>query len=121
MGYYTTYELSVPDPKEAEEFEKMKDVLEVLDTWCPDFGNWLNRLLDGDDTDAKWYDHDKDMKELTRLVPDVTFMLSGKGEEDGDLWRSYYRNGKMATYKAKITIEYDDFDPEDLEGDDDEG
>ena len=42
------------------------------------------------------------MLNLSRQFPGVLFTLRGEGEENGDLWRSYYRDGKMQTCKAII-------------------
>jgi len=37
-------------------------------------------------------------------------IISGYGEENGDIWRKYFKNGKTHFSKAKIV--FDDFDPE---------
>ena len=42
------------------------------------------------------------------MHPKVVFELSGEGEEAGDLWKAYFKDGKMQMCKAKI--EYDNFD-----------
>jgi hypothetical protein len=56
---------------------------------------------------CKWYDHQKDMRSFSRKYPEVLFILSGEGEESGDMWRAYFKNGKMQFVKAKIV--FDDF------------
>lgn len=52
----------------------------------------------------KWYDDDDDMLKLSQAFPGVIFKLHGQGEEFEDIWDSYYKDGKMCTYKAKISI-----------------
>lgn len=52
---------------------------------------------------TKWYDNDDDMLELSRKFPDTIFKLHGNGEEAGDVWDSYYKNGKMVTYNNKMS------------------
>ena len=57
---------------------------------------------------CKWYDHEADMRTYSTQHPDILFTLSGEGENSGDMWRKYFKNGKMQ--KALATISYDDFD-----------
>lgn len=61
---------------------------------------------------CKWYEHDDDMKALSKKYPKTIFVLEGKGEEPEDIWRAYYQNGKMQLCKASIT--FDDFDRDKL-------
>jgi hypothetical protein len=57
---------------------------------------------------CKWYSHEKELRAFSAKHPDVTFMLSGEGEEPGDIWREYYKGGRMQKCKAIIT--FDDYD-----------
>jgi hypothetical protein len=108
MGYYTNYSLEVRDAD--------KDVIDAVehiileddqDTWYA-----LQEGLDTFGEECKWYDHDEDMKKLSIQFPKALFVLTGDGEESGDQWITYYRNGKMQKCEAIIT--YDDFDPKKL-------
>lgn len=58
---------------------------------------------------CKWYEHNADMLKVSKLYPETVFILSGEGEEAGDLWKTYYLNGKLQEVTATIT--YDEFDP----------
>jgi hypothetical protein len=56
-----------------------------------------------------WYRHDDDMREFSKLFPTIVFELCGEGDRAGDLWRAYYKNGKMQYCPARITYgEYDE-------------
>lgn len=54
---------------------------------------------------CKWYEHEEDMKQLSLKFPDVLFTLRGEGEESGDVWVKYFKEGKMQISKAEIKLE----------------
>lgn len=96
MGYSTRYELNVigeSDPEIPHEvvIAKIVDYTYLFEDAC------------------KWYDHDKDMREYSKKYPDLVFELSGEGEEAGDLWVKYYKDGLLQVCNAQITFE--PFDP----------
>lgn len=66
----------------------------------------------GSANDTKWYDHEQHMRDFTKKYPTILFELSGEGEESGDLWKEYYKNGKMQRCKAELT--YPPFDEKKL-------
>lgn len=93
MGYYTDYDLSEIDNDYYEEIEELS-------------GYTIES--DGKVSDVKWYKHLDEMKAFSLRHPDELFVTSGEGEEAGDLWKAYFKNGKMQYEKAKIS--YDGFD-----------
>jgi hypothetical protein len=103
MGYYTSYNLDV--------HKGNKGIWEILENLSHDDFAGLEYAVysDGECVDSvKWYDHEADMKELSKQFPDIVFQLHGEGEEAGDIWYKYFKNGKMQECHAKIT--YDEFD-----------
>lgn len=59
--------------------------------------------------ETKWYNHETEMSAISRLYPNVIFELSGEGEEGGDLWRKYFKNGRVQRCYAEINYsEYDE-------------
>lgn len=88
MGYYTRYELVVDD------CEKHKKEIELLVS---------DNYLFGDP--STWYEHEKDMREHSLKYPNLLFRLNGQGEESGDIWIEYYKNGKMQKAVAKLMFD----------------
>lgn len=58
---------------------------------------------------SKWYEHQAEMREFSKLHPSVLFTLHGEGEENDDIWTEYYLNGKVQVAKAQVQIA--PFDP----------
>lgn len=114
MGYMTRYDLEVEGSsyKEAVTGEdadgntitvfvtKNVSLTELTQELCRDVGS---DYLFSDE--CKWYDHDDDMKKFSKKYPEFLFILSGEGEESGDIWRKYYKNGKVQVAEAVITYE----------------
>lgn len=88
MGYYTQYDITDND-------------LEVREALVGISGY---EHIDEDDA-IKWYSCEKDMKEVSKMFPDKLITVSGIGEENGDVWVSYAKNGKVYCEKAKIVLE----------------
>ena len=103
MGYYTAYSLEVQDATK----EQLDDICTFLKE-----RNVINYALDEYFECCeivKWYDHDDDMLALSERFPDLLFCLHGEGEDNTDLWNTYYRDGKMQVCRAEIV--YPEFDP----------
>ena len=98
MGYYTVYTLEWEPPNlDVEDFIREKQ--EGSDSFS------YGIAPDGSMADSvKWYDHEADIKLLSKNFPDTLFTLSGEGEEAGDIWKKYFKNGKVQIAKAEITI-----------------
>lgn len=99
MGYYTRYSLSVQDGngKEVYDTSEIEEKISAISGYGSCF-----------EDEIKWYTHDNDMRTVSKMYPDLLFILSGEEEESGDLWKSYYKNGKVHTAEAKIV--FDPFD-----------
>jgi hypothetical protein len=105
MGYYTSYSLKVYEGERT-----IQEILaELIETG--EF-EYLDYALDedGDSLEpCKWYDHEADLIEISKRYPDIVFVLKGEGEEPGDLWYKYFKNGKIQRCYAEITFEpYDE-------------
>jgi hypothetical protein len=98
MGYYTAYSLSLGDVTEEQQKQITNHLREK------DVVGWV---LNNDlccSNPATWYDAEKDLREISKEFPDVLFELHGEGEETGDIWDRYFKNGKMQYCPAEIVI-----------------
>lgn len=114
MGYYSTFEFSIKDYGKDEKttaknvLEKMMEIMKTNQDFCYPITRELEyeNLDEYDDRDdfefstaeAKWYDSDDDMKQLSKCFPKLLFKLHSVGE-DGDTWDHYYKNGKSCGYQ----------------------
>lgn len=104
MGYYTEYKLSV----EHGLTQALRDALDE-DSSTTDYGP-MSEFLSGRE-ECKWYDHEADLRAISKKFPEALFRLQGKSE-DHNMWVKYFQNGKTQWCPAKIT--YDPFDPRNL-------
>lgn len=96
MGYYTSYTLDVQNLSQ-EDTDKLVQILKDRNLFeIFDEPYQIEYLLEFPSSDvAKWYDHDENMCEISRLFPNAVFKLSGFGEAAGDIWDTYYQNGEF--------------------------
>jgi len=77
--------------------EDLEDRLEEIVGYRFDIG--------GESGPCKWYDYNKHMLQLSLEFPNVTFVVEGIGEDQGDIWRATYKAGTVENKKAKIVFE----------------
>lgn len=114
MGYYTNFFLSAkgyPEPLPEEKAKLLaEDIKGATDL---EYVNYHHSPVDGGyhveaDAEAKWYDCENDMYELSRRWPEVLFDLRGDGEETEDLWEQYWLNGEVQ--RNGIEIKWNPFE-----------
>lgn len=101
------YDLSVHKDSELG----IEEVFEKADNF-----NGLHYAIDetGEYVESvKWYEHERDMLKLSKDFPNVIFILKGEGEDAGDIWYKYFKNGKVQRAPGKIT--FDEYDESKLE------
>lgn len=111
MGYYTRYTGYVTGPapmlndftRDGENGKTFgKHELLIMD--------WFDDFFGGGG--AKWYDWEDDVKAISQEYPHLLFSLEGEGEESGDIWKAWARNGKVVKVQAKIVFEEPDLNAE---------
>lgn len=89
MGYYTYYDIS----ENSEEVQQAIEEKSQYSFHCGRTGA------------VKWYAWKDDCLAVSRIFPEELIYLEGDGEEQGDQWKAYFKNGKAQVSKAVITFE----------------
>ena len=89
MGYYTDFTFGGGVDQDVMDF------IGGLSGYGADRNNY---------DDIKWYDHHQHMIAASLRFPDKLLQLDGVGEEYGDIWRKFYKNGKFVRAEAKIVF-----------------
>ena len=92
MGYYTAHELEIV---EGNDFETNYEAEISSDSVYSDCF----------EESIKWYDHQKEIIAFSKKHPKTLFKLSGEGEENGDMWEEYYKNGLTHRIVGKMVFE----------------
>ena len=115
MGYYTHYKLNVyGEEKELKDFYKdflfpvpETDCLSQFREWLEDskvvWENEKEIRLDMEEP-SRWYEHNGQMARVSEDYPSLVFVLYGYGEEQGDVWKKRFKNGKIDIIKAKVVL-----------------
>jgi hypothetical protein len=109
MGYYTDYKLAMFGTKDAVgAFIATAEEGGVATEYGAYFvAQVLSRQADS----VKWYGHRTDMLAISKQFPDIGFCLTGEGEEAGDLWQRYFKDGQDSG-QLKGVVTYPKFDVE---------
>jgi len=115
MGYYTNYKLEItgnPDKVDAfYEATKIKHRFrdKLLNYEERSEIEILHEMLEAT-FNSKFYNHEQFFLKLSSNDQnrDLLFTVDGEGEESGDIWKKYFKNGKMFVSQGRIV--FDDFD-----------
>jgi hypothetical protein len=89
MGYYTSYEMQIDKADLGKAVDNA--LVEMFNGYSyieyNGGGSWYANDR------VKWYEHEEDIKGISEMFPDVLFTLDGEGEDSGDVWRKWFKNG----------------------------
>ena len=120
MGYYTNFSIDI---RTAITRAEAKDIAAAINrAICPTIENeddWLFSLDDysgiEDDEKAtwelipddimKWYDWEKDMKEIAKKYPVIEFRVEGSGEDKDDWWVALFKGDRFQIKYAEPPID----------------
>lgn len=110
MSYYTSFNLEVRSIPTRERYVQLTDKLramQIVDDILTDDGYSDNShdAYYGPEDIAKWYDYEEDMIKISRLFPEMTFKLSGHGEDVGDQWFELFKDGETEYCEAHVVFD----------------
>lgn len=107
MGYRTYFTGEVEGPLEL--IDEFVEWAEKQNGSFGDYGADPLGFVGGEfGDDMSWYDHDTDTVKLSVMFPYLLFILSGEGEEAGDIWKMWARNGQAHKVQARIVLDEPD-------------
>lgn len=83
MGYRTNYKLKMKNLTEEQEMMMIGYTTKHQNEFYGE--DILLDLIKYKECEAKWYENKLDMEKLSSKFPEVEFILSGEGEENGDI------------------------------------
>ena len=118
MGYYTHFELEIKTSSGNNLFAVESSIAEPIIADLRASNEEAEYCLQPNgeaEERGKWYDNDQNIKEFSLKYPHYVFVITGEGEESGDIWKRYTQNGKSQHCEAVIT--FPPFDPSLLNND----
>ena len=103
MGYYTTFEMGhdIDSTTPESSINLLHDDIAA----GFEFGSYelnIAWLYERECDNMKWYDWKTDVEQLSLRYPNLTLWLRGDGEEAGDNWKAWFRNGHSVAVKPKL-------------------
>ena len=109
MGYNTDYDVTIfgfSSQDEAEFFE-----FKEMHKESGAFHNFyrltrpvvVDRCIEFALPECKWYEWDRDLKQVSKRYPHLVFEVEAVGEDFPDIWKARVQNGKSEKVKAQIT------------------
>lgn len=95
MGYNTRFTLKAVD--HSGQIAKLPSIGKL--------GGYVWEVLQNvatPDDETRWYEHKRDMLALSKQHPFTIFVLDGEGEEQGDVWRMFFLDGRSHTWKQPV-------------------
>jgi hypothetical protein len=107
MGYYTRFTIKIKTKLEKQNWLEIYDLneamFEVNEEHKHVFDNTGDEIYS--DGGIKWYDYHEDMVKLSKMFPNLVLQVDGEGEETGDIWRTFWKNGKYQEAERVVTVE----------------
>lgn len=110
MGYYSDFDICVSSKQfTADEINEIIERQKETNDACANFA-YLDYCRGGESWygNLKWYSCEENMQEISKMFPDAIFIVEVSGEEHGDFWKLYAKNGRTQVCRGEII--YDECD-----------
>lgn len=116
MGYHTEFCLFARPVSNPEIADKIAEALHACDVIGYALSGDYQFAEDGVEffsyDSVNWFNHEEDMRAISKEFPDIHFELHGEGEINDDIWTQHFVGGKAQLCMAEIVIP--PFDPSKL-------
>lgn len=106
MGYHTHFNLKL-EGAEKHQLLSLPSIFKEITEYTLEVSG-----IDSFSLYGKWYSWEEDLVKISNRLPGVTIILDGEGEDAGDIWRAWAKDGK--TYREKAKISFPKFNPNKL-------
>lgn len=93
MGYRTYYTVTDLDGNDLS--EELSMFLHETEDYAEDYSG---------DNETSWYEYEEDLKSFSLESPGRVIVCHGIGENNGDIWDLYVKDGKTQRCEAEIII-----------------
>lgn len=101
MGYYTRHTITIEFgnqdllPALAHKISSLSE-----QSFCAEDGEIIHEGV------IKWYESTEQLMKISSLEPfsSLLILVYGEGEEQGDIWKEYFMNGKCQRLEGKIVF-----------------
>lgn len=101
MGYQTEYIISIESEHNQSDLLALLGALTDLTDYNFELSRDKTRLLSDS---IKWYEWAEQITSISKDYPEWLILVEGKGEESGDVWKAYFKDGKKKVLQAQITF-----------------
>ena len=103
MGYMTYFELEVRgEPSDVAQLTANAQKYSDENVFWE-----VNLMFMRDQASWKWYSWEEDMIEFSSNYPNILFLLSGDGEDRGDVWFARIKDGECVVKRPTLTVPED--------------
>ena len=112
MGYHTDFFLRIEPEDLWQEIDEALQEITESESGLRDLEAFVDGWALGD---AKWYEHEEELKDFSRHFSETLFILTGEGNKSDDRWKLYVKNGKAWRATGQVQVVFPPFSEDKLQ------